>query len=233
MRGSVAGIVVRQVRRAGEDAEGHEAQRRPFSVLRLAGLALCLALGACQTDGSGMAGAGGGTVAFDSIDGPPQATFDKLVGQLNSEAETRRVAVVSRSGGAAYRVKGYLAMHVQRGSATVAYAWDVYDRNQTRVARLYGEEPAGRVKGSLADGWAACDDKVLARIADKSMASLSETLGIGGTAPAPAAASATAAAPSAQEPKPASAEPPLRPDPAGVPVAALEAPGPVLGYAAN
>lgn len=202
--------------------------RRLVSPPRLAGLVLCLALGACQTDGSGMAGAGGSTVAFDSIDGPPPATFDRLVGQLNSEAETRRVAVVSRSGGAAYRVKGYLAMHVQRGSATVAYAWDVYDRNQTRVARLSGEEPAGRVKGSLSDGWSACDDKVLARIADKSMASLAETLGVGGTAPAPAAA-----APAAQEEKPAAAEPPLRPDPAGVPVAALATPGPALSYAAN
>lgn len=213
------------------DAPGatpRRAARRLISPLRLAGLAACLALGACQTDGAGMAAAGGSTVAFDSIDGPPQATFDKLVGQLNSEAEARRVAVVSRSGGAAYRVKGYLAMHVQRGSATVAYAWDVYDRNQTRVARLSGEEPAGRVKGSLSDGWAACDDKVLARIADKSMASLAETLGVGGAAPA-----AAASAPAAAEEKPAAAQPPLRPDPAGVPVAALGAQGSALSYAAN
>ncbi|MEP9352926.1 hypothetical protein ABLE93_04920 [Xanthobacter sp. KR7-65] len=200
--------------------------------LRLAGLAVCLALGACQTDGSGMAGAGGQTLAFDTIDGPPQSTFDKLVGQLNSEAETRRVAVVSRAGGASYRVKGYLAMHVQRGKATVAYAWDVYDRNQTRVARVAGEEPAGSVKGSVADGWSACDDKVLARIADKSMASLAETLGVGGTAPAPAATapSAVAATPAAA---PASTEPQTRPDPTAVPVAALDAPQMALGYAAN
>lgn len=229
MRASGAGIADVHAR----GGIGGQAARRLISPLRLAGLVLCLALGACQTDGSGMAGAGGGTVAFDSIDGPPQATFDKLVGQLNSEAETRRVAVVSRSGGAAYRVKGYLAMHVQRGSATVAYAWDVYDRNQTRVARLSGEEPAGRVKGSLSDGWAACDDKVLARIADKSMASLAETLGVGGTAPAPATATATTAAPAAQDERPATAEPAVRPDPAGVPVAALGSSGSALSYAAN
>lgn len=218
---------------AGEHVGFSRAARRFISPLRLAGLALCLALGACQTDGSGMASSGGGgAVAFDSIDGPPQATFEKLVGQLNSEAETRRVAVASRSSGAAYRVKGYLAMHVQKGSATVAYAWDVYDRNQNRVARLSGEEPAGRVKGKVSDGWAACDDKVLARIADKSMASLAETLGVGGTAPAPVA-TATAAAPAAQDEKPAAAEPTIRPAPAGVPVAALETPGTALGYAAN
>ncbi|MFG1189295.1 hypothetical protein [Xanthobacter flavus] len=229
MRVSVAGVVDAAAERAGTP----HAARRFISPLRLAGLALCLALGACQTDGSGMANSGGGgAVAFDSIDGPPQATFEKLVGQLNSEAETRRVAVASRSSGAAYRVKGYLAMHVQKGSATVAYAWDVYDRNQNRVARLSGEEPAGRVKGKVADGWAACDDKVLARIADKSMASLAETLGVGGTAPAPVA-TATAAVPAAQNEKPATAEPAIRPDPAGVPVAALETSGTVLGYAAN
>ncbi len=229
MRVSVAGVVDAAAERVGTP----HAARRFISPLRLAGLALCLALGACQTDGSGMASSGsGGAVAFDSIDGPPQATFEKLVGQLNSEAETRRVAVASRSSGAAYRVKGYLAMHVQKGSATVAYAWDVYDRNQNRVARLSGEEPAGRVKGKVSDGWAACDDKVLARIADKSMASLAETLGVGGTAPAPVA-TATAAAPAAQEEKPAAAEPAIRPDPASVPVAALETPGTVLGYAAN
>ncbi|UDQ91411.1 hypothetical protein LJE71_10625 [Xanthobacter autotrophicus] len=229
MRVSVAGVVDAAAERAGTP----HAARRFISPLRLAGLALCLALGACQTDGSRMASSGGGgAVAFDSIDGPPQATFEKLVGQLNSEAETRRVAVASRSSGAAYRVKGYLAMHVQKGSATVAYAWDVYDRNQNRVARLSGEEPAGRVKGKVSDGWAACDDKVLARIADKSMASLAETLGVGGTAPAPVA-TATAAAPAAQDEKPATAEPAIRPDPAGVPVAALETSGTVLGYAAN
>ncbi len=227
MRVSEAGVVDAAAERAGFS----RAVRRFISPLRLAGLALCLALGACQTDGSGMASSGaGGAVAFDSIDGPPQATFEKLVGQLNSEAETRRVAVASRTGGAAYRVKGYLAMHVQKGTATVSYAWDVYDRNQNRVARLSGEEPAGRVKGKVSDSWAACDDKVLARIADKSMASLAETLGVGGTAPAAAAAAPAATA--AQEEKPA-AEPAVRPDPAGVPVAALSSSGPALSYAAN
>lgn len=205
-----------------------------FNMLRLAALpgalALCLALGACQTDGTGMAGSGGRTLAFESIDGPPQPTFDKLVGELNTEAQTRRVAVVSRSTSAAYRVKGYLAMHVERGKASVAYAWDVYDANQTRVARVAGEEPAGPLKGGIANGWASCDDAVLARIADRSMASLAETLGVGGTAQAAAASAApAAAAPEAAQP----AEAP-HPEPAsGTPVAALSAPAAALAYAHN
>lgn len=194
----------------------------------LLGLALCAGLAACQTDGSGMA-SGGRTLAFDTIDGPPQATFEKLVGELSSEAQTRRVAVVSRSNPAVYRVKGYLAMHVERGNATVAYAWDVYDQSQTRVARVTGEEPAGRVKGAR-DGWAACDDTVVARIADRSMASLAETLGVSGGAPAATTAvAATDTAPPATEPTRTGGA-------AGTPVASLaepSAPTAALAYAAN
>lgn len=184
-----------------------------------AGLLLCAGLAACQTDGPGMAGSR--TLAFDTIDGPPAATFDKLVGDLSSEAQARRVAVVSRSTPAAYRVKGYLAMHVERGKASVAYAWDVYDQAQNRVARVVGEEPAGPVKGGSANGWAACDDAVVARIADQSMTSLAEALGVTGTAPA---AAAPAAGPSAA--------PAIDPG-AGVPVAALAGETRALSYAAQ
>ncbi|MFG1244756.1 hypothetical protein V5F40_01465 [Xanthobacter sp. DSM 14520] len=208
---------------------------RSRTLARVAGLSLCIALGACQTDGSGMASSGNRALAFDTIDGPPPATFDKLVGQLSSEAQDRKVAVVSRSTSAAYRVKGYLALHVDKGKATVSYAWDVYDQNQTRVARVAGEEPAGRVKGGLANGWAACDDAVLSRVANRSMASLAETLGVGGapqavSQPATAvAASVPAEAPAAESP---AAEPAPR-DPTGVPVAALSAPSAALAYAGN
>ncbi|MFG1373797.1 hypothetical protein V5F32_16600 [Xanthobacter oligotrophicus] len=203
---------------------------RSRTLARVAGLALALALGACQTDGSGMASSGNRALAFDTIDGPPPATFDKLVGQLSSEAQDRKVAVVSRSNSAAYRVKGYLALHVDKGKATVSYAWDVYDQNQTRVARVAGEEPAGKVKGGLANGWAACDDAVLSRVANRSMASLAETLGVGGapqavSEPAPVAAASTPAESPAAEPAPR--------DPSGVPVAALSAPSAALAYAGN
>lgn len=210
---------------------------RSRTLARVAGLALCMALGACQTDGSGMASSGSRALAFDTIDGPPPATFDKLVGQLTSEAQDRKVAVVSRTNSAAYRVKGYLALHVDKGKATVAYAWDVYDQNQTRVARVAGEEPAGKVKGGLANGWAACDDAVLSRVANRSMASLAETLGVGGTPqavaePAQASASASSVSASSEQRESPAAEPAPR-DPSGVPVAALSAPSAALAYAGN
>jgi len=211
MRGHKAEVVPpAPPRRPCELSASVQLPRVSWLAARCAGLFLCVALAACQTDGPGMAGAGGRTLAFDTIDGPPPATFDKLVGDLTSEAQTRRVAVVSRSTPAAYRVKGYLAMHVERGKATVAYAWDVYDQNQTRVARVVGEEPAGPVKGGAANGWAACDDAVVARIADQSMASLAETLGASGAVPA-------AAPQPADTPRPDSGS--------GVPVAALTTPG--------
>jgi len=195
------------------DLIARAAPRRGLRVIGLlALLGLALPLGACQTDG--VAGAGGRTLAFDSIDGPPQPAFEKLVGGLSSEAEARRLSVVSRNEPAAYRVKGYLAMHVEKGQASCAYAWDVYDAGQSRVVRIAGEEPAGRVKGKA--DWAACDDAVMARIAEKSMASLAETFG-GSAARAPA-----------QEPQAS---------PAGTPVAqaaegAAPAPG-ALSYAAQ
>lgn len=167
---------------------------RIIGVLALVGLAL--PLGACQTDGV----AGGRTLAFDSIDGPPQPAFEKLVGGLSSEAEARRLSVVSRNEDAAYRIKGYLSMHVEKGRASCAYAWDVYDAGHARVVRITGEEPAGRVKGKA--DWAACDDGVLSRIAEKSMASLAETFG-GSAAPSavPEPLNTSAATPVAEAPQ--------------------------------
>lgn len=210
-----------------------------------------LALAACQTDGSGMASANGG-LSFVSIDGPPKPTFEKLVNELSSEAQSRQVKVASRDDPGAYKVKGYLSMHVERGKASVAYAWDVYDANKTRVARITGEENAGPVKGSAT--WAACNDAVLAKIADRSMADLSQALGVGGTAPAASQPAVAAVASSrddagpaaAEEAKPAAAQEAPASAPAEAPAAAPETPAdgggqvaslgaatPALAYAAN
>lgn len=208
--------------------------RRPVRTLVRAGILLTsLALAACQTDGAGMASGNGG-LAFVSIDGPPKPTFDRLVTQLSSEAESRQMKVASRDDPGAYRVKGYLSMHVERGKASVAYAWDVYDANKDRVARVTGEESAGAIKGS--GGWAACDDVVLAKIADRSMADLSAALGVGGARATPTP-TATAAAPAESAPATSAATPaqeaPAQPADSEVPVAAAESPAPVLAYAAN
>ncbi len=194
----------------GRDAGLRQPRRRTRLLARFAAVLapiLLLPLAACQTDGTAAGGAR--TLAFESIDGPPQPTFEKLVGGLSNEAQARRMAVVSRNQNAAYRVKGYLAMHVDKGQASVAYTWDVYDAERSRVVRITGEEPAGSVKGKA--GWAACDEAVLSRIAEKSMTSLAEAFG-GSAAPA---------------------EIPAAEPPASGAVAAAAAPAGVLSYAAQ
>ena len=152
-------------------------------------LAVLCALGGCASGGAGnnsfaMAGAGGGaTVTFESIDGPPPQVFDRMVNLLDSESKLRNVAIVSRDGSASYRVRSYLAAQVSRGRTTIAWVWDVYDRDQQRALRLSGEEPAGKAGR---DAWAAADDVVLRRIAQAGVTGLSGM--INGTAPAEAPA---------------------------------------------
>lgn len=170
-------------------------------------------LGGCANGGAvansyAMAGGGGGgpTVAFESIDGPPPQVFDRMVGVLDSESKLRNLSIVSREGQAAYRVRSYLAAEVNRGRATIAWVWDVYDANQQRALRLSGEEPAGKAGR---DAWTTADDLVLRRIAQAGFSGLNAM--VNGTAPTdeppPAAApalrgSAVAAAEPAASPAP-------------------------------
>ena len=126
----------------------------------------------------------------DSIDGPPQSIFSRLVQDLGDEAVSRQMGVVSRQGPAQYRVRGYLAALVQgkRRTTVISWVWDVYDGNQQRVVRISGEEPGG---GSGRGTWAAADDGVLRRIASNSMDRLAAFL----AAPAGPAAPPTAPGP--------------------------------------
>jgi hypothetical protein len=138
-------------------------------------------LGGCASGGpaaNAFASASGATVTFESIDGPPPQVFDRMVNLLDSESKLRNVAVVSRDGSASYRIRSYLAAQVSRGRATIAWVWDVYDRDQQRALRLSGEEPAGKAGR---DAWAAADDVVLRRIAQAGLTGLSGM--INGTAP--------------------------------------------------
>jgi hypothetical protein len=142
-------------------------------------LALTGALAGCVSDGNSgpsnaFAQAGGpATVAFESIDGPPPQVFDRMVNLLDSESKLRNVAVVSRQAPAAYRVRSYLAAHIRGGRTTIAWVWDVYDRDQQRALRLSGEESAGKAGR---DAWAQADDLVLRRIAQAGLTGLGNAL---------------------------------------------------------
>jgi hypothetical protein len=136
-------------------------------------------LGGCASGGSfAMTSGGSPTVAFESIDGPPPQVFDRMVSVLDSESKLRNLSIVSREGGASYRVRSYLSAQISRGRTTIAWVWDVYDRDQQRALRLSGEEPAGKAGR---DAWAAADDLVLRKIAQAGLSGLSGM--INGTAP--------------------------------------------------
>src|ERR1700691_1883496 len=134
-------------------------------------LAMACGLGGCAGGVEAFAEAGNGAaVAFESIDGPPPQVFDRMVGVLDSESKLRSLSIVSRESSASYRVRSYLAGQIYRGRDSIAWVWDVYDRNQQRTLRLSGEEPAGKVGR---DPWAAADDLVLRRIAQAGLSGLS------------------------------------------------------------
>jgi hypothetical protein len=168
-------------------------------------LAIACGFGGCASVGGAsgpMAMAGGGaTVAFESIDGPPPQVFERMVNVLESESKMRNPQIVSREGVASYRVRSYLAAQVSRGRTTIAWVWDVYDRDQQRALRLSGEEPAGKAGR---DAWAAADDLILRKIAQAGLSGLSAMI----NGPAPVEA------------------PPLAPALRGPAVASAPAPGP-------
>ena len=165
--------------------------KAPRAMIAAALLVVSCALGGCAgggATGSGsyaMASTGNGpTVAFESIDGPPPQVFDRMVGVLDSESKLRNLSIVSREGGASYRVRSYLSAQVVRGKTVIAWVWDVYDNNQQRALRLSGEEAAGKAGR---DAWAAADDLVLRKIAQAGLSGLSGMInGTPDAAPAPA-----------------------------------------------
>jgi hypothetical protein len=143
---------------------------------------LCVTSG-CAAGGAVSVSTGqsfGPTVAFESVDGPPPQVFERLVRALETESAARSFTIVSREAPASYRIRSYLSAQVRRGKTTIAWVWDVYDRDQERAIRLSGEEPGG--KGGR-DAWAMADDQLMRRIA---LAGLNGLNGlISGTGPAP------------------------------------------------
>jgi len=159
-----------------------------FAVLRAARLALVIAaanlvVAGCTTSGQPVLGGVGGfgrTVAFESIDGPPEQLFRKLVTQLGEEASAHQVVMVSREQPAQYRIRGYVAAHVQGKKTTITWVWDVFNSDRERAIRIGGEVPGAPSERA----WAAADDAVVARIARDGMSRLAAFLASPGSAPA-------------------------------------------------
>jgi hypothetical protein len=208
----------------------HARRTAPRAAIAAVVLAMACGLGGCAGGGAAsgafaMASSGGSapTVAFESIDGPPPQIFDRMVNVLDSESKLRNLAIVSREGPATYRVRSYLAAQVSHGGrATIAWVWDVYDRDQQRALRLAGEEPASKAGG---DAWTAADDLVLRKIAQAGLSGLSAM--INGTAPADAAPPA----PGGRGPVVASADEPSADEQGSPPPGELS--GSALAYSAR
>ena len=180
--------------------------RTPRAIVAAALLVVACALGGCAAGGTASgsfamaSGGSGATVAFESIDGPPPAVFDRMVSVLDSESKLRNLSIVSREGGASYRVRSYLSAQVVRGRTMIAWVWDVYDNNQQRALRLSGEEAAGKAGR---DAWAAADDLVLRKIAQAGLSGLSAMVNGAPDAPPPVPGLRGPAVASVERPTPA------------------------------
>jgi hypothetical protein len=175
--------------------QGGRARRTPALVSVIFAAAL---LGGCNTaqQGSPFASSSrGASIAFDSIDGPPPEIFQRLVRDLNAEAQTRRLTMVSRSEEAAYRVRGYLGAHSKASESSITWMWDVYDGERQRVVRLSGEE---KIKGRHANPWTVLDEAAVQRIARNSMEQLGAFLASGNAVPAAQPAAAVEGSPEAE-----------------------------------
>jgi len=129
-----------------------------------------------------------------------------MVSVLDSESKLRNLSIVSREGSASYRVRSYLSAQVNHGRTTIAWVWDVYDRDQQRALRLSGEEPAGKAGR---DPWAAADDLILRKIAQAGLSGLSAMVNgtpVDAPPPAPAPGWRGPAVASAETPSSASGE---------------------------
>jgi hypothetical protein len=104
----------------------------------------------------------GASLAFASIEGPPDAVGARFMQRFTQAAEARDVALAPQET-AQYRLRAYLTASPAQGATRLAYVLDVFDRQGRRVQRLTDE--AG-VKPD-ADPWEAVDERAIALFADR------------------------------------------------------------------
>lgn len=201
-------------------------------------LLLALPLAGCQDTGTAMVPSGraaGVPVAFESLEGAPEASRAQFAAVLGSEAKARRLEIVGAGAPARYRIRGYLSAAPAEGGTAITYVWDVFDENARRAQRLTGSATARAETRAGSDPWAAIDATALRQAAmlslngiviflndSPSVAPGGTPVAPGGTPVAPGGAPAVADARSAVQPSMTGSAADLDPEPAG--------PAP-LGYA--
>src|SRR5262245_61164454 len=162
------------------EQRGNHRVRGVRRVWHVAGLLIVvLGLAGCSPDGQGISAAQprGATVAFDSLDGLPPVQFQRLVKDLNDEAQSRRLAVISREQPSAYRVRGYLAATVTKApdigflglgrvrpgrAPRLAYHWRGNRKGQAK-GRLGGRRRSHAAPDCAIEHGAACRIPDIAR----------------------------------------------------------------------
>ena len=168
---------------------GQDGRASRAGIVVTVGLTATLLAG-CNTTQPGLfaSSKGPASIAFDSIDGPPPDVFQRLVRDLNSEAKSRQLTVLSRDAEPTYRARGYMGANIKAKEASITWVWDVYDAERQRVLRINGEE---KVAGKHRNPWEALDEAGVQRIASKSVEQLGAFLNAANR-PAPAILEPTA-----------------------------------------
>jgi len=104
----------------------------------------------------------GASLAFATLDGPPEAVSQRFREQFDKAAQSRDVSLAEREA-AQYRLRGYLTASPTQGGTRLAYVLDVYDRQGRRVQRLT-DETGLKLE---ANPWDALDERSLAAFADQ------------------------------------------------------------------
>jgi hypothetical protein len=111
-------------------------------------------------------------VSVAPIHGPPSAFVDALVVELNTSALERNIALlVDKDAKGDYLLRGNFVASRSNATVSLAYNWDILDRNGVRVTRVTNEETQNS-PASTASPWADLSQATIKATAGKVMASL-------------------------------------------------------------
>src|SRR5262249_23583255 len=106
----------------------------------------------------------GATVAFTSLDGPPEAIATRFAHALARAASQREITIANVKS-ARYFVRGYLTASAVGDSSGLEFVWDVFDRAHRRVQRV---ADVVAVSGTGGAPWTLIDDQALQNVAARS-----------------------------------------------------------------